>query len=194
MASARRKLLCIEDDRDSAAVIATELVKRGFAVTVAHGGEHGLLAILKSTPDLVLCQIDMASMTGFEVLQRLSTIAPPLGRIPFLFLVGPDKSEPGIRTRLARTVEYVSKPIDFHQLTSIINARLTSADRAELNHREILALTWVARGATSTDIARRLKLSKRTVDFHVTNARIKLHARTRTEAVIKAATSGLIKP
>lgn len=104
MASARRKILCIEDDRDSAAVIATELVKRGFAVTVAHGGEHGLFAILKSTPDLVLCQIDMASMTGFEVLQRLSAIAPPLGRIPFLFLVGPDKSEPGIRTRLARTV------------------------------------------------------------------------------------------
>jgi DNA-binding NarL/FixJ family response regulator len=191
MASARRKILCIEDDRDSADVIAAELVKRGFAVTVAHGGEHGLLAILKSTPDLVLCQID--SMTGFEVLQRLSAIAPPLGRIPFLFLVGPDKSEPA-RTRWARTVEYVSKPIDFHQLASIIGVRLASAARTELNHRELQALTWVARGATSADIACKLKLSKRTVDFHVTNARIKLHARTRTEAVIKAATSGLIKP
>jgi DNA-binding NarL/FixJ family response regulator len=193
MANTRRKILCIEDDRDSAAVIAAELVKRGFAVTVAHGGEHGLLAILKSTPDLVLCQIDMPSMTGFEVLQRLSAIAPPLGGIPFLFLVGPDKSEPA-RTRWARPVEYISKPIDFQQLASIIGVRLASAARTELNHREIQALTWVARGATSADIACRLKLSKRTVDFHVTNARIKLHARTRTEAVIKAATSGLIKP
>lgn len=194
MASARRKILCIEDDRDSAAVIAAELVERGFAVTTAYGGEHGLLAIMRSTPDLVLCQVDMASMTGFEVQQRLSAIAPSLGRIPFLFLVGSDKSESGIRTRWARTVEYVSKPIDFHQLASIIDARLARADRTELNHREIQALTWAARGATSADIARKLKLSKRTVDFHVTSARIKLHARTRTEAVIKAATSGLIKP
>ena len=131
MASERRKILCIEDDRESAAVIAAELVERGFAVTTAHGGEHGLLAIMRSTPDLVLCQIDMASMTGFEVLERLNEIAPPLGRIPFLFLIGPDKSEPGIRTRLARTVEYVTKPIDFDQLISIINARLASVDRAE---------------------------------------------------------------
>ena len=125
MASARRTILCIEDDRELAAVIAAELVERGFAVTTAHGGEHGLLAIMRSTPDLVLCQVDMASMTGVEVQQRLSAIAPSLGRIPFLFLVGSDKSEFGIRTRWARTVEYVSKPIDFHQLASIIDARLT---------------------------------------------------------------------
>ena len=63
-----------------------------------------------------------------------------------------------------------------------------------LNHREIQVLTLVARGNTSTVIARKLKLSKRTVDFHINNARIKLHATTRTEAVIKAAAGGLIKP
>jgi DNA-binding CsgD family transcriptional regulator len=37
-------------------------------------------------------------------------------------------------------------------------------------------------------------LSKRTIDFHIDNARIKLRAATRTEAVIKAAAGGLIKP
>ena len=122
MASARRKILCIEDDRDSAAVIAAELVERGFAVTTAHGGEHGLLAIMRSTPDLVLCQVDMASMTGFEVLQRLSAIAPPLGRIPFLFLVGSDKSESGtgrgrlelLSTSASRSTSINSPPLSMH--------------------------------------------------------------------------------
>lgn len=95
----------------------------------------------------------------------------------------------------------MSKPIDFDRLVFIINARLAGVARsrllpkiAELNDREIEVLTWVSRGKTSIEIAGKLRLSKRTVDFHIDNARIKLHAGTRTEAAIKAAASGLIKP
>jgi DNA-binding CsgD family transcriptional regulator len=55
-------------------------------------------------------------------------------------------------------------------------------------------LTWAARGKTSAEIASILGLSKRTVDFHLDNARGKLNAATRTEAVIKAATGRLIEP
>jgi DNA-binding CsgD family transcriptional regulator len=63
-----------------------------------------------------------------------------------------------------------------------------------LNEREVEALTWVARGKTSTEIAEILSLTKRTVDFHLDNARVKLGAATRTEAAIKAATGKLIEP
>jgi len=59
---------------------------------------------------------------------------------------------------------------------------------------EIEALTWVARGKTSLEIAQILRLSKRTVDFHVDNARNKLGVATRTEAAIKAVTGRLIDP
>jgi DNA-binding CsgD family transcriptional regulator len=52
----------------------------------------------------------------------------------------------------------------------------------------------VARGKISTEIARKLRLSKRTIDFHTDNARIKLRAATRTEAVMKAVACGLINP
>ena len=47
---------------------------------------------------------------------------------------------------------------------------------------------------TSAEIAASCSLSKRTVDFHINNARIKLHAATRAEAAIKAIADGLIKP
>jgi DNA-binding CsgD family transcriptional regulator len=83
----------------------------------------------------------------------------------------------------------------------IINARIAGVARTKLlpklvklNDREIEVLTWVSRGKTSVEIARKLRLSKRTVDFHADNARIKLRAATRTEAAIKAVASGLIKP
>jgi DNA-binding CsgD family transcriptional regulator len=47
---------------------------------------------------------------------------------------------------------------------------------AKLNDREIEVLTLAAGGKTSAEIARKLRLSKRTVDFHIDNARIKLRA------------------
>jgi DNA-binding NarL/FixJ family response regulator len=63
-----------------------------------------------------------------------------------------------------------------------------------LNEREIEILTLVARGRTSTQIAHKLKLVPRTVDFHVANARRKLRAANRTEAVTRAVAARLIKP
>lgn len=159
------------------------------------------MAIMKATPDLILCDISMPAMTGFEVLERLNQIAPRLGRIPFVFLTALADRETELKGRRLGADDYVTKPIDFDRLVFIINGRIAGVARtklspkiAKLNDREIDVLTWVSRGKTSIEIARKLRLSKRTVDFHVDNARIKLHAATRTEAVIKAVASGLIKP
>jgi len=95
----------------------------------------------------------------------------------------------------------VTKPIDFDVLATIIAARLAGVARtglwpkvAALHDREVEVLTWVARGKTSVEIAQILGLTKRTIDFHIDNARAKLDAATRTEAVIKATTGRLIEP
>ena len=63
-----------------------------------------------------------------------------------------------------------------------------------LSQRQIEILSLVANGLTSAAIADELQLSRRTVVFHIESARTKLNATTRSEAVIKAAASGLIKP
>jgi DNA-binding NarL/FixJ family response regulator len=199
MAQARRKILCIEDDRETAALIAEELVDHGFDVSTAYSGQEGLLAIMKATPDLVLCDVSMPTMSGFEVLARLNEFAPRLGRIPFVFLTALADRDNELKGRRLGADDYVTKPIDFERLVFIINARLAGVARTKLlpklpklNDREIEVLTLVARGKTSAEIARKLRLSKRTVDFHIDNARIKLRAATRTEAVVKAAHDGLI--
>jgi DNA-binding NarL/FixJ family response regulator len=201
MTRAGRKLLCIEENRETAALIADELTNRGFEVSVAHGGQEGLLAIMKATPDLVLCDVRMSTMTGIEVLERLNEFTPRLGWIPFVFLSAHADRETELKGRQLGADDYVTKPIDFDRLVLIINARLAGVARAKLlprhmklNDREVEALTWAARGKKSADIAVELSLTKRTIDFHIDNARIKLRAATRTEAVIKAATLGLIKP
>jgi DNA-binding NarL/FixJ family response regulator len=201
MPDARKKILCIEDDRETAALIAEELLDRGYDVTVAHDGRDGFAAILKSQPDLVLSDISMPAMSGFELLERLVALAPRFSRMPFVFLTALSDRDNELKGRQLGADDYVSKPIDFEVLATIITARLNGVARAaiwpstiDLNDREIEVLTWVARGKTSAEIAQILGLTKRTVDFHTDNARTKLGAATRTEAAIKAATGRLIEP
>jgi DNA-binding NarL/FixJ family response regulator len=201
MVQARKKILCIEDDRESAALIAEELLDRGFEVTTVYSGQEGSLAIMQARPDLVLCDISMPGMTGFDLLKRLKDLAPALGRIPFVFLTALTDRDNELKGRRLGADDYITKPIDFERLVYIINARIAGIARTklqrtpeQLSDREIAVLTLVARGKTSTEIAARLGMVKRTVDFHIDNARIKLRAATRTEAVVKATRDGLIDP
>jgi len=191
MAEARKKILCIEDDRETAALIVEELVERGFEVSVAHDGRAGLAAILKNMPDLVLSDISMPVMSGFELLERLTALEPRFAKMPFVFLTALTDRDNELKGRQLGADDYVTKPIDFDVLTAIVNARLAGVARSELwpklvqlNDREVETLTWVARGKTSAEIAKILGLTKRT----------KLGAATRTQAVIKAATGRLIEP
>jgi DNA-binding NarL/FixJ family response regulator len=201
MAETRKKILCIEDDRETIALLAEELAARDFEVTTAYDGHEGFISILRHMPDLILCDINLPLMSGFEVLERLNALTPRLGHIPFVFLTALADRESELRGRRLGADDYVTKPIDFDILETIIKARLAGIARNEswpklvmLNEREIEVLTWVARGKTSGQIAQTLRLTKRTIDFHLDNARMKLGAATRTEAAIKAAIGKLIEP
>jgi DNA-binding NarL/FixJ family response regulator len=196
-----KKIQLIEDDHEIAALIGAELIDRGYEVSVSHTGQDGFVAILKNLPDLILCDISMPVMSGFEILKSLNDLTPQIGKIPFVIITALTDRTNALEARRLGADDIVVKPIDFEILHTIINARLAGVARNEiwpshvdLNEREIEALTWVARGKTSAEIAIILGLAKRTVDFHLENARVKLGVRTRTEAVIKAAFGRLISP
>jgi DNA-binding response OmpR family regulator len=198
---AAKKILCIEDDRETASLIAEELIDRGYDVTIAQDGRQGLDAILRVMPDLVLSDISMPVMSGFELLERLIALSPRFSHMPFVFLTALTDRDNQLKGRQLGADDYVTKPIDFELLATIIAARLAGIARTSLqpksialNDREVEVLTWVARGKTSMEIAQILGLTKRTIDFHIDNARGKLGASTRSEAVIKAATGRLIEP
>src|SRR5262245_65875046 len=166
MAETRKKHLCIEDDRETAALIAEELVERGFEVSVAYDGRMGLAAILKNMPDLVLSDISMPVISGFEVLERLTSLEPRFSKMPFVFLTALTDRDNELKGRQLGADDYVTKPIDFDVLAAIITARLAGVARAEmwpklvpLNDREVEALTWAARGKTSAEIAQILGLT-----------------------------------
>ena len=127
MVEARKKILCIEDDREAAALIIEELADQGFESIAAHDGKAGLDAILEHLPDLVLCDVNMPLMSGFEVLERLNEFAPRFRHIPFVFLTAMADRENELRGRCLGADDYIVKPIDFRVLHMIINDRLAGA-------------------------------------------------------------------
>ncbi len=197
-----RRIVCIEDDRETAGLIAEELADRGgFDIVLAYDGQEGLAAILRARPDLVLSDISMPAMSGFDVLEKLSAMAPTFAHIPFIFLTALADRDNELRGRQLGADDYVLKPVDFDILESIIRTRLARSLRQDywptdvrLQDREIETLTWAARGKTSAEIAIILGVAKRTVDFHIDSAREKLGVATRIEAAVKAARTRLIEP
>jgi DNA-binding response OmpR family regulator len=197
----RRRILCIEDDRDTASLICEELVDRGFEVRVAYNGREGLAAILKDPPDLVLSDVGMSGMSGFELLRTLTSMEPRFESMPFVFLTALSDHDNELKGWQLGADDYLTKPVDYDVLAALIAARLARVARSAvwprqvgLREREVETLTWAARGKTFWEIGEILGLSKRTVEFHLENARRKLGVATRTQALIKAATGHLIQP
>jgi DNA-binding response OmpR family regulator len=195
---AKKKILCIEDDRETASLIAEELTDAGYQVLTAYDGHQGFSAILTNSPDLVLSDISMPVMSGFEILERLTSLSPRFSDMPFMFLTALADRENELKGRRLGADDYVTKPIDFEILGTMIARRLGDNPRKEavahlITEREAEILTWIARGKTSAEIGGILGVAKRTVDFHADAARTKLHVSTRTEAAVKAAIHGIIK-
>jgi len=141
----------------------------------------------------------MPVMSGFDLLERTTALGPRFKDMPFVFLTALSDRENELRGRQLGADDYVAKPIDFEVLDTILRARLARVARmdiwrrdVELTDRETEALTWSARGKTSDEIAVILGLSRRTVDFHLDNARAKLGVATRIEAVATAVAAQLI--
>ena len=124
MNEVRKKILCIEHDRDTARLIANELSQRGFYALIAYDARVGLAAILKRIPDLVLCDVSLPEMSGFEILTIVNGAFSRYKRVPFILLAGSAGRDDELRGRILGADDYLTRPFDFDILEEIIRARL----------------------------------------------------------------------
>jgi DNA-binding response OmpR family regulator len=106
VATPRKRILCIEDDRETAAMIAEELAEHDFEVSIAYDGLVGFVSILRDKPDLVLCDIGVPIMSGFEVLERLTELPSSVGRVPFVFVTALADRNSELKVRRRRRLRY----------------------------------------------------------------------------------------
>jgi len=192
----RPRILCIEDDPATVELLVEILEEEGFEPITASDGAEGIRKF-DENPDVILCDVDMPTLSGFEVLRELRKSAGRLRNIPFLFITAYGSRESHLQAHRMGCDDFVTKPLDFELLLQIVRNRLAQKPKTEpinivLTDRELEAITWVARGKSSTDIAVLMNVTERTVNFHVNNVIRKLGVATRVQAAIRCALLGLI--
>jgi DNA-binding response OmpR family regulator len=88
----KKKVLIIDDDSFLSGIYATKLDIEGFEVATAKDGEEGLKALEKMTPDLILLDVLMPKLDGFETLKRLKQI-PAVKDVPVIMLTNLGQKE-----------------------------------------------------------------------------------------------------
>ena len=128
-----RSIVIVEDDEDIADSIRYNLEREGFRVRVATTGENALNLILEGPPSLILLDLNLPHMSGFELCRRLraeSTTA----HVPILMLTArADESDKVLGLNLGAD-DYITKPFSMRELVARVNAVLRRADGAEAAH------------------------------------------------------------
>jgi DNA-binding response OmpR family regulator len=125
-----RTLVIVEDDEDIADTIRYNLEREGFRVRVASTGEDGINLILERPPSLVLLDLNLPYMSGFEMCRRLRS-EPATSRIPILILTArTDESDKVLGLNLGAD-DYITKPFGMRELVARVNAVLRRAEGRE---------------------------------------------------------------
>jgi two-component system OmpR family response regulator len=115
------RLLVVEDDPNILELLSASLRFAGFEVATATTGSEGVTAALKAQPDLVVLDVMLPDLDGFEVLKLMRSEG---GRFPVVFLTARDTTEDKIRGLTLGGDDYVTKPFSLEELTARIRAVL----------------------------------------------------------------------
>lgn len=141
-------LLLVDDDPAISEPLARRLTNRGFFVTVAHDGKQGLHLALTTEPDVVILDIMMPEMDGWEVCRRLREESP----VPILMLTALDDEFDRVTGLDLGADDYLVKPFGTNELIARVNALLR---RVQLDRREAQPSHRVEVGNFELDLAKR---------------------------------------
>jgi signal transduction histidine kinase len=121
--SDKGKILVV-DDQVAALRLLSELLKaEGYAVRAADSGELALLSAAASTPELILLDIRMPGLDGFEVCRRLKA-QPSTQAVPIIFLSAATATEEKVQGLQLGAVDFVSKPFQREELLARVHTHL----------------------------------------------------------------------
>lgn len=120
MKTPNRRILCIEDESEMIDLIRIILSRKGFEVEGASGGEEGLKKIHAQKPDLVLLDLMMPDMDGWEVYQQMKADEKTRG-IPVIVVTAKAQSiDKVLGLQIAKVDDYIAKPFSPEDLLSSV--------------------------------------------------------------------------
>lgn len=126
-AARRPEILVVEDTPESLRLLSTVLTEAGFAVREAPNGELALWTATRHPPDLILLDIRMPGMTGFDVCRCLKN-EPATARVPVIFLSALSDREDKAEGFAAGAVDYLTKPFSEMEVLTRVRTHLRFAE------------------------------------------------------------------
>jgi len=186
-------ILVIEDEKALRENISEIIAHYGFRVISTPTGEEGLTMALEYIPDIIICDIMLPGIDGFEVFSRIKQL-PQLSSTAFMFLTAKStRSDTRIGMNMGAD-DYLTKPFTKEELVNSIRARLeklSKKNKHQLEKDELIeaalekmtsltkaerkVLNAISEGYTTPQIAQKLFVSKKTIENHRVNISRKLN-------------------
>jgi DNA-binding response OmpR family regulator len=106
-----KRILAVDDELVTARLMQYHLERAGYQVTLAHDGEEALAKVGESRPDIIILDVMMPKLDGFEVLRRLKD-DPQTEPIPVIMLTAKSESEDALQGYDSGAQWYLSKPFE----------------------------------------------------------------------------------
>jgi DNA-binding NarL/FixJ family response regulator len=198
-----KRLLVVDDEPNLLMAVAAALRSEGFDVTTARNGKDALLQSARSVPDLVVSDIRMPVMDGYELARHLRA-APHTRLVPIVFLTAKDDTRDRVEGFRSGVDVYLTKPFEPDELVAAIRSILDrvertqaaiamlvgnaapTSDEAFVRDEDLTDAEWrvaeaIARGLSNKEIAAALDISVRTVETHVGHILAKKNYSNRVE-------------
>lgn len=123
------RILIVDDERELASMVADMLSDAGYATRTANNGRDALADIQSNPPDLLLLDVQMPELDGFEVAAMLKA-DPSTATIPIIMVSAQDGRGARLIGLESGAEDYLSKPLDAAELVAKIRNLLLLRDRA----------------------------------------------------------------
>src|SRR6478672_11849812 len=105
------RILIVDDNETNRCLLAARLGAEGYQTVEAENGERALAVVREVEPDVVLLDVMMPKIDGFEVCRRLKD-DPTLGFVPIIMVTARTDSDDAVTGLNAGADEYLTKPVD----------------------------------------------------------------------------------
>jgi DNA-binding NarL/FixJ family response regulator len=177
--------------------ILSDVLKDDYEVIFATGAEEGIFRAIESKPDIILLDIMMPQMDGYEVCAKLRSDART-ATIPVIFVTALGSTAQEVKGLDTGAIDYVTKPINADivkarirnhlkykndVLASSIPEQFVDLAMDSMTDRQREIFEWVRKGKTNWEIAKIIGCSEENVKYHMKNILRVLGSYNRTQAV-----------
>jgi PAS domain S-box-containing protein len=188
--AARHTILIVDDSPMSSRLLTQILQMEGYRVISVSGGAQALAAVQASAPDLILLDVMMPDMNGFEVAEHLHA-DPRSSSIPVIFISALSDEDKKVRAFSSGAVDYVSKPIHINEVIARVATHLRLRDttrrlQEQLRERENLIADL---DAVNEKLKQEILERRAAQDAREASLQVMRHALDRAEALYRIARS-----